>query len=76
MVESILQNKLVLDTLGKIEYDIIDCNKALVNIMVYVDGAKFKDLLKRRKIERKVFIVVDKSGSMSGGNINAARSGA
>ena len=42
MVERILQDKLVLESLGKIEYDIIDNNKALINITVFIDEVKYE----------------------------------
>ena len=50
--------------LGKIDYKVIDEDEALMDITVFIDEHKFRNLMNEKKKENYMFFIIDKSGSM------------
>lgn len=65
-----------IEALGKIEYQIISVSKALVEIEFAASKAHVDKILKRRKGDKYVMIVVDVSGSMDGTPIQSVNKAA
>jgi hypothetical protein len=65
MVESVLQfNRLNLLGGSKLQYDILNETDALIDIEIFLTLADFIDMMKNRQDRRRLFLVVDRSGSM------------
>ncbi len=54
------------EILGKIEYKIISVDEALLDINLFVSASEFKDIMRKNKEQNYIYIIVDRSGSMSG----------
>ena len=59
--------------LGDIKYWIVDEDKAILDIKIVITKAQFEEKKKSNMGKSLIFIVIDKSGSMSGSTINAVK---
>eukprot|EP00347_Sterkiella_histriomuscorum_P009291 403341768 len=69
-MEVLVQKKKIL---GKISYDILNTQQALIDIELHLSKQDFDDMLKERQQESYLVIIIDKSGSMIGGPIRCVR---
>ena len=71
MVESLRSN-----ILGEIKYKTIGVKEACIDIELQIDKRLFKKTLDERRRKCMLAIVVDKSGSMAGRNIEVVKTAA
>ena len=61
------------EILGKIEYKVIDENQAIANIQFQLKRQLFDSIMRERLQKHLLEIVIDKSGSMAGQNIQLVK---